>query len=136
MNPANQANEDHQINRRQFERFMLEPGYTRAEVRVQPDEGVFSREGHICDISEGGICFELDEPLEPGSTVSMKIDLPLNANDHGPGRAIFVTGNIVWCDLEEPGASRMALAITRFDRTGDKQRMIRVLTRKRYLRAA
>ena len=130
------SSNDHEINRREFERFLLEPGYTRAEVRVQPNEAEFSREGHVYDISEGGICFELDEPLEPGATISMKIDLPLNAGDRGPGRAVFVTGNIVWCDVEEPGASRMALAITRFDRSGDKQRMIRALTSKRYLRAA
>lgn len=124
------------VNRRAHERFMLEPGYTSATVRLHPDEQFFTHEGHVYDISEGGICFELDRPLEPGSTVSMRIDLPANSTDTGPGRAVFVTGNIIWCDLDEPGASRMALAITRYDRAGDKARMIRSLTSKRYLRAA
>ena len=46
------------VNRRQFERFMLEPGYTGALARVHPEEEVFVREGHVYDISEGGVCFE------------------------------------------------------------------------------
>lgn len=124
------------VNRRSHERFLLEPGYTSAAVRVHPDEQFFTHEGHVYDISEGGICFELDRPLQPGSTISMRIDLPGNSGDAGPGRAVFLTGNIIWCDLDEPGASRMALAITRFDREGDKGRMLRAFSHKRYLRAA
>ncbi len=124
------------VNRRVFERFMLNKGYTGAAVRLLPDENEFTREGHVYDISEGGICFELDEPLEPGARVSMRIELPNNCGDRGPDPFVLVTGNIVWCDLDEPGPSLMALAITRFDREGDKQRMIRALTCKRYLRAA
>ena len=124
------------LNRRVHERFILNPGYVGAGVRRHPDETGFSLEGHVYDISEGGICFELDEPVEPGTTISMRIDLPSNCGDTGPGRAVFVTGNIVWCDIDEPGACRMALAITRFDRDGDKGRMIRALTSKRYQRAA
>lgn len=124
------------VNRRTHERFMLQPGYTSAAVRIHPDEQTFMLEGHVYDISEGGIRFELDRPIEPGSTVSMRIDLPMNTGDTGPGRSVFVTGNIVWCDVEEPGASKMALAITRFDREGDKGRMIRAMTSKRFMRAA
>ena len=124
------------VNRRQYERFLLEPGYTSAAARVHPDEQVFSREGHVYDISEGGVCFEMDQAIEPGSTISLRIDLPLNSGDIGPGRSVFVTGNVVWCEADEPGAVRMALAITRFDREGDKGRMIRALTSQRYLRAA
>ncbi len=126
------------INRRQHERFRVNPGYTSTSVRVHPDEETFSREGHIYDLSESGVCFELDIPIEPGSTVSMQIDLPgLATNrDIGPGRAVFVTGNVVWCDIDEPGAAKMALAITRYDRAGDKERLIRAMTSNRFQRAA
>lgn len=124
------------VNRREHERFQLEPGYTSAAVRLHPDEQVFTREGHVYDISEGGVCFEMDQAIEPGSTVSMRLDLPANTGDRGPGRSVFLTGNIVWCDADEMGAVRMALAVTRFDREGDKGRMIRALTSKRYQRAA
>ncbi|MDF1809926.1 MAG: PilZ domain-containing protein [Phycisphaerales bacterium] len=124
------------INRREHERFSVNPGYTSAGIRLHPDETTFQSEGHIYDISEGGICFELDIPVEPGSTVSMRVDLPTNVGDQGPGRAVFVTGNIIWCDIEEPGAAKMALAITRYDRQGDRQRMIRAFSNNGYQRAA
>lgn len=127
---------DPNINRRAFERFVLNPGYTAAAVRRDPEDADFALEGHVYDLSEGGICFELDEPLEPGTAVEMRITLPSNCGDTGPGSEIFVTGDIIWCDLEEPGASRMALAITGFERAGDKKRMIRAFSARRYLRAA
>ncbi len=126
----------HQINRRRFERFAVNPGYTSAGVRQHPDETTFTTEGHIYDISEGGICFELDIPIEPGNTISMRIDIPSTVGDTGPGRAVFVTGNVVWCDIEEPGPAKMAMVITRYDRQGDKQRMIRALASTGYRRAA
>jgi hypothetical protein len=129
---SNQLN----VNRRMHERFVLERGYTAAAARVHGEDTVFAHEGHVYDISEGGVCFELDEPVPTGSRISLRIDLPLNSGDQGPGRSVFVTGNVVWADLDEPGACRMAMAITRFDREGDKGRMIRALTSKRYLRAA
>ena len=124
------------VNRRIHERFLLQPGYTGASVRLHPDELDFTREGHVYDISEGGIRFELDQPIELGSTISMRIDLPNNCQDPGPDHCVFVTGNVIWCDLDEPGPSKMAMAITRFDREGDKIRMLKALTSKRYLRAA
>ena len=118
----------HEINRREYERFAVTPGYTSTGVRVHPDETTFDRDGHIYDISEGGICFELDIPLEPGCTISMRVDLPANVGDIGPGRAVFVTGNVVWCNIDEPGPAKMAMVITRYDRAGDKERMIRALS--------
>lgn len=128
------------INRRTHERFAVNPGYTSMALRVHPDETEFNLEGHVYDISEGGVCFELDRPIEPGQTVSIRIDLPqtneLTSNGIGPGRAVFLTGNIVWCDLDEPGASRMAMAVTRFDRSGDRERLIRALTTGHHLRVA
>lgn len=124
------------VNRRQHERFMVEPGYTGASLRVHPDEETFTRDGHVYDLSEGGVCFEMDDAIAPGTTVSMRIDLPLSLADRGPGRSVFLTGNIVWCDADEFGPIRMALAITRFDREGDKGRMMRALTAQHAQRAA
>jgi len=123
-------------NRRQHERFRVNPGYTSMALRRHPDETDFGFEGHVYDISEGGICFELDQPVEPGSTVSVRLDLPPTLDTTGPGRAVFLTGNVVWCDEDELGACRMAMAVTRYDRAGDKERLIRSLTRERFVRAA
>ena len=124
------------INRRQYERFQVQTGYTSMALRRHPDETEFALEGHVYDISEGGVCFELDMPIDPGETVSIRIDLPLTGEDRGPGRSVFVTGNIVWCDMEEPGATRMAMAVTRFDRAGDRERLIKTLTTGHHLRVA
>lgn len=127
------------IDRRIHARFRMNPGYTPVEVRVHPDE-TYTLAGHIFDLSEGGVCFELDYPIEPGTTVSLKIELPYPAvrsgADIGPGRAVFATGNVVWCDADEPGASRMAVALTRYDRAGDRERLVRALSTGRFLRAA
>lgn len=127
------------IDRRVHARFRVNPGYTPVEMRVHPEER-FTLGGHIYDISEGGVCFEMDYPVAPGTPVSLKIDLPSQVResgaDIGPGRAVFVTGNVVWCDTDEPGAARMAVAITRYDRAGDRERLIRAMTAGRYLRAA
>ncbi|MFK7883086.1 MAG: PilZ domain-containing protein [Phycisphaerales bacterium] len=127
------------IDRRVYERFRMNPGYTQVEARIHPDES-YSLAGHIYDLSESGVCFELDHPIEPGSTISLKIELPVHIiesqQDVGPGRAVFVTGNVVWCDTEEPGAARMAVALTRYDRAGDRERLVKALSSGRYLRAA
>jgi len=130
---------DNPIDRRVFARFQMNPGYTPVEARVHP-EASFDLAGHIYDLSEGGVCFELDRPIEPGTAVSLKIALPGHlfetGQDIGPGRAVFVTGNVVWCDLDEPGASRMAVAVTRFDRAGDRERLVRAVSTGRFQRAA
>jgi hypothetical protein len=127
------------IDRREHARFRVNPGYTPVELRVHPEER-FEMAGHIYDLSEGGVCFELDFPVAAGAAVSLKIDLPTHllesGQDIGPGRAVFVTGNVVWCDTSEPGPARMAVAITRYDRAGDRERLIRAMTAGRYLRAA
>lgn len=124
------------IDRRGHARFRVNPGYTPVEVRVHPEDE-HRLGGHVYDLSEGGVCFEIDHPIEPGARVSLKIELPLPMVGPGDaGRAVFLTGNVVWCDTEEPGAARMAVAVTRYDRAGDRERLIRALSAGRYLRAA
>ena len=124
-------------NRRRYERFALSPMYTPVSVRLLDSE-TFDLEGHAYDISEGGIRFELDRPIAPGTHIAMQIALPagLGSAQSGPGRSVFVLGNVVWIDDEEPGPVRMALAITRFARAGDRERLIERLASGRYARAA
>ncbi len=127
------------VNRRQHERFALRPMYTPVSVRTLDEEG-FRHEGHAYDVSEGGVRFELDYPIAPGTAVAMQITLPVGQivgdEDEGPGRAVFVLGNVVWIDDSEPGPVQMAVAITRFARVGDRERLMRQLTRGAYSRAA
>ncbi len=128
------------INRRRFERFALSPMYNRLAVRFLETD-TFEFEGHGWDVCEGGICFELDRPIAPGTPIVMQIDLPHHADGTppmgGPGRSVFVFANIVWLNEDDgAGPSRMAAAFTRFARAGDKVRLIREFCSGRYARAA
>jgi hypothetical protein len=126
-------------NRRRFERFDLPFAYTSVAVRAQ-DRDEFEYTGHAYDISEGGVQFELDRAIEPGTPVAVRLDLPPNllaeAGDVGPGRSVFLMGNVVWLDDSEPGPARMAMAVTRFARAGDRERLIKAFASKRLQRAA
>jgi hypothetical protein len=124
-------------NRRQHERFALAPMYTPITARLLENEE-FTLEGHAYNISEGGVQFELDHPIAPGTSIALQITLPTGsaAVDLGPGRSVFVFANIIWIDDEEPGPVRMAAAFTRFARFGDKERLLRMISTGRYSRAA
>lgn len=126
-----------QVDRRRFERFAVLPMYTEIALR-KADQQEFGLLGHAYDISEGGVRFELDVPIEPGTAVAAQIMLPGltggvgGESVDGPGRAVFVQGNVVWCtvDVDEPGPVQMAMAITRFCREGDRERLMRRLSRR------
>ncbi len=124
-------------NRRQFERFALAPMYTPINARLLENEE-YTLEGHAYNISEGGVQFELDHPIAPGTPVALQITLPTGTDsaDIGPGRSVFVFANIVWIDEEEPGPVRMAAVFTRFARLGDRERLLRTISSGRYSRAA
>ncbi|MBL8762130.1 MAG: PilZ domain-containing protein [Phycisphaerae bacterium] len=127
------------INRRQFERFAMTPMYTSIALRTL-DEETFEHEGHAYDISEGGMQFELDRGFEPGSRVVVRIDLPdqrpEQSGDTGPGRALFVFANVVWMDDSDAGPVRLAVAFTNFARAGDRERLLRHMSRRALRRAA
>jgi hypothetical protein len=111
--------------------------YTGVSVRLMDNEK-FTLEGHGYDVSEGGIQFELDRGIEPGTPVAMQIALPQSfwGTDEGPGRAVFVFGNVVWADDSEPGPVRMAVVFTRFARAGDRERLLEPIQRARIAEAA
>jgi hypothetical protein len=125
------------INRRRFERFSVSPMYTPINAR-RMDSDTFSLAGHAYDISEGGIQFELDNSIEPGTPIAMEIELPDRGQDEdvGPGRSVFVLGNVIWLDDSEPGPVRMAMVFTRWARVGDKERLMRAISTRRFSRAA
>lgn len=127
------------FNRRRFERFALPAQYTPISLRFLDSEH-FTLDGHAYDISEGGIQFELDRGIEPGTAVALQVTLPVSAwtdcPDLGPGRSIFVFANVVWLDDGEPGPVRMAAVFSRFARAGDRERLLRQISSGRIRRAA
>ncbi len=111
--------------------------YAAISVRLLENEA-FTIEGHAYDISVGGLRFELDRAIEPGTTVAMQITLPsINDQDIGPGRSVFVFANIVWLeDEDEPGPARMAAVFSNFARAGDEQRLQRIFKSGKFRQAA
>lgn len=130
------------INRRRYQRFTLQPMYTPVAVGLVDDDGTWSErldiEGHAYDISEGGIRFELDRPVKPGTKIAMQITLPTAGdNDVGPGRSIFVFATVVWLEDEDvAGPVRTAAVFNHFARVGDKERLLRYFAAGRFRMAA
>ena len=109
--------------RRVHPRQRLLPGY--AAVYVQIVEGGEARilDGHVYDVSEGGVRIELDEAPAIGTDVSLCLQLP------GADGGIFATARIVrhFDDSDEPGPRRMALSFRRFLNAKDRTRLRHVL---------
>ncbi|MBY0311045.1 MAG: PilZ domain-containing protein [Phycisphaerales bacterium] len=124
-------------DRRRFARFQLEPMYTPVAVRLLDSE-VFENEGHAYDLSEGGLRFEAERAVPPGTKVALQITLPnLDVRDIGPGRSVFVFANVVWLEDEDaPGPYKMAAVFTHFARAGDRDRLLRQFATGRYRAAA
>src|SRR5262249_37434372 len=110
-------------DRRQWPRFTLPAGYTAIKVR-RMDSPNFDIEGFADVISEGGVRFELDEPVAPGNPIEMQLRLPgLQESAYGPGRAVYVFANVVWLeDEDEPGPVKMAAVFTRYASAEDEAR--------------
>lgn len=128
---------DNPADRRRFPRFALEAGYSPLSVRFLEDDH-FSVDGFAYDISEGGLRFEADRGIEPGTTVVLQINLPtMNRHPKGPGRAVFVFANVVWIeDEDEPGPVKMAAVFSKFAREGDRERLLGELRTGVYRKAA
>lgn len=124
-------------DRRQHIRFALPSMYTRIVVRFLDSEE-FEHEGHAYDVSEGGIQFELDRPIAPGTPIVLRLDMPRASVERSTERrSIYVFANVVWLeDEDEPGPARMAAVFTRFAREGDREALRRRITSGRYALAA
>lgn len=111
-------------NRRRHERLAVPPMYTPVSVRLLSEEK-FTRDGHSYDVSEGGVQFELDEAIAPGTTVAIRIELPNSfGNDPQAAREVYAVGNVVWADESEPGPVRLAVAFTRFASEEDREALL------------
>lgn len=126
-------------DRRRHQRYLLPSMYTTVEARPL-DRDEFEWKGHAYDISEGGMRFELDHPIEPGTRIALRIGLPgaehLRLTERRP---VYVFANVVWLeedDLDQPGPVRMACVFGRFVVPGDRERLVRRLASGRFSLAA
>jgi PilZ domain len=133
---------DYELDRRLHLRFSLQPGYSRMVVQpIHSPECLW--EGHAYDISVGGVRFELDEPLDPGSKIAMRIDLPNSSvHRHTGRRSIFAFGRVLrLCPDDEEfgrgiGPMRMAAIFTQFARDEDHAMLMQYLSSGQFAIAA
>jgi len=117
-------------DRRAHDRFVVEPMYSA--VRIMPRSGKSGDplDGHIYEISLGGMRFELDEPLPRDSVVTAELTLP------GCEAPIMVDGRVlrVFDVMDDPGPRRMVLEFESFP-AGAQELLSRYLGQK-WLRKA
>ena len=125
--------------RRQHPRFLLPSMYTTVAVR-ELDSEVFVLTGHAYDISVGGMRFEVDTPIEPGTRIAVRIELPVGrAHSWATPRAVFAFANVLWLeedDLDSTGPVRMACAFTNFCKPQDREALTHALHSGRFAKAA
>jgi hypothetical protein len=113
--------------------------YTEVSVRELESES-FQFQGHAYDISLGGMRFELDNVIEPGTQIAVRIQLPGPTSQRDRDRrAVFAMATVVWTeqdDLDQGGPVRMACVFKNFCQPGDEQRLLSQLTSGLYARAA
>ncbi len=109
---------DHADEARTNPRLRLPAMYTLLRVRPVGHQR-YRWTGHIYDISESGMRFELDTPLPAGSEVEVRGMLP------GSQQVTFhASGKIVRLhDPEEVGPTRMGMTFTRFNHDIDRKRL-------------
>ena len=120
------------MNRRAHERLYLPPMYTTVTARSRRSGARRRLQGHVYDISEGGVRIELDEPLVPGERITIDLALP------GATSGVMVRGSVVWVndDDDDPGPRRMAVRFERFRARADRERLAAYLAGNPARRAA
>ncbi len=127
---------DH-AERRRHPRYALPSMYTSVSARELNQTG-FTDAGHAYDISEGGMRFELDQPINPGTRIAIRLKLPEGGHWWEP-RAIYAMATVVWIedeDLESSGPVRMACVFNNFCRPNDQLLLQRRLNTGRFQAAA
>ena len=114
-----QPSTDHRSDQRQHPRIKVPAMYTLVRARVVGSNR-YNWTGHIYDVSVGGIKFELDMPIEPGTQLELRGMLP------GGGHTTFrAVGRVVrmHSDADEPGPAVMGLQFESFQSPMDRHRL-------------
>ncbi len=125
-------------DRREQTRFILPHAYTPVVVR-RADDPRRTLEGHAYDLSERGVCFELDEAIEPGARIEVMVELPEPKVLGSTPSATFVRaiGEVKWTDDDDArGPVRMAAEFDAFPGALDRARLAASLASGRFTQAA
>lgn len=106
-------------DQRQHPRIKVPAMYSLIRARVVGSNR-YNWTGHIYDVSLGGVRFELDMPIEPGTQLEIRGMLP------GSGHTTFrAVGNVarVHSDADEQGPAIMGLQFESFQSPMDRHRL-------------
>ncbi len=105
--------------RRGHQRIRVQPMYTAVTACPSNRDGDLRLEGHVYDISKGGVRIELDEALDPGEVVALRLALP------GAASVVEASASVIWVhdEHDDPGPRRMALRFTGFPNDDDRDRL-------------
>jgi len=112
---------------RRHPRLKVSAPYSLIRVRLRGRDR-YKWTGHVYDVSEGGLRFELDAPLPAGSEVEVRVMLP--GDNHTTFRA---SGRVVRLhdhEAEDAGPVRMAMTFDTFANAVDQHRLAHYLDRR------
>lgn len=117
------------VNRRDANRTPVTAAYS--SVAVLADGSREHMTGHIYDISEKGLRFEVDRPLPVGSAIELELLVP-------PEESIRVSARVVrvFDEADDPGPRRMGAEFIGFGSPGDEARFEGLLDSYHLIRAA
>lgn len=127
--PHSRTSDEGPMNRRDASRFPVKPAYS--SVAVTPNDGTERLTGHVYDISEKGLRFEVDRALPVGSAIELELIVP-------PEESIRVTARVVrvYDEADDPGPRRMGAEFIGFSSPGDEARLEGLLDSYQLIRAA
>ena len=110
---------EHRRDQREHPRIKVPAMYTLLRARVL-GSNKYTWTGHIYDVSLGGLRFELDMPIEPGTQLELRGMLP--GSGHTTFRAI---GRVVrvHSDREDRGPVVLGLQFESFQSPMDRERL-------------
>ena len=117
-----------EFDRRRHRRFAVQPQYSHIMVRRANGDAI---EGHLHDVSAGGIRFECDGELEAGENFDFEIELP------GTRVPLRGQGSVIR-NLDEDGVGHWSTAakFEQFETRFEAASLIRFLEQGFLLRAA
>lgn len=117
------------MNRRDANRVSVTAAYSSVAVTAEGSSEPLN--GHVYDISEKGLRFEVDRALPIGSSIELELIVP-------PEESIRVTARVVrvFDEADDPGPRRMGAEFTGFVTAEDEARLDGLLDSFHLVRAA
>ena len=119
---------DHFEDARHNDRITVPPMYTLVRVRPEGHEQ-YCWTGYIYDISAGGMRFELDAPVDPGTRLEIRAMLP--GSKHTSFDAAGAVVRIHDDEDDMHGPVRMGMFFDRFGTVTDQRKLERYLSTAR-----